>query len=66
MNKTTGLAAIHADWFVDGLMVDVATIDHYDIVVNWVVIVSSTVQSPKDVIGRIDNVSVSPVRHSCV
>ena len=61
LNKTTGQVAIHAHWYIDGLKVDRATIDHYNIIVDWVTIGTSNVPITEAVLRRINDVQVSPV-----
>lgn len=60
LNKTTGQGVIDAQWYIDGLEADRATIDHYNILVDWVTIVKGVPTSVK-VLRRVNNVQESPV-----
>ena len=61
LNKATGQATIHAHWYIDGLAVDRATIDHYNIIVDWVTIGRNNVPMTEKVLRRVYDVQVSPV-----
>ena len=62
VNKTTGWFSFHSEWFVDGLEVDLASVDHYTIIADWVTQVSNDgMPIHLSIINVSSNISVAKV-----
>ena len=64
VNKTTGRLSFQAEWFIDGLEVDVAAVDHYTVIADWVAQFNHLPIHIEGITAQ-SNISVSKVSSLC-